>query len=359
MIDPRTPGCGGLDHRCHRAHGAAAQQAGGNRVQIVDHQDEDTRQQAVGRNLGAAHQGRADGESLPPDAAADREPARRGPRHVRRAGAHDRRAGRGTAAGGIHGRRRTQRSDEEHRPLDHRRVDVVLRQPQGASSCSCACRRTRCATSRCCNGWRISSRPRASIPTASCSRSASRSPPNISPTPPNWPPRLRKAGFLFALEHFGTGRDPARLLAHLPVNYVKIDGTLMQGLAVDQSAAADACANSSIRPKAKSVSTIAERVEDANTMAVLWQLGIEFIQGYFVQRAGAGGDGLRRGQLASWRKRSAGQNRDFRMLLDFALWPADRLASRRSWPAYPSTSSRSTFRQPRGSTAPRCARSPR
>jgi EAL domain-containing protein (putative c-di-GMP-specific phosphodiesterase class I) len=30
------------------------------------------------------------------------------------------------------------------------------------------------------------------------------------------------------------------------------------------------------------VTTIAERVEDANTMAVLWQLGIEFIQGYFV-----------------------------------------------------------------------------
>jgi EAL domain-containing protein (putative c-di-GMP-specific phosphodiesterase class I) len=34
--------------------------------------------------------------------------------------------------------------------------------------------------------------------------------------------------------------------------------------------------------RAKSVKTIAERVEDANTMAVLWQLGIEFIQGYFV-----------------------------------------------------------------------------
>jgi len=34
--------------------------------------------------------------------------------------------------------------------------------------------------------------------------------------------------------------------------------------------------------KRKNVETIAERVEDANTMAVLWQLGIEFIQGYFV-----------------------------------------------------------------------------
>ncbi|RPI12774.1 MAG: EAL domain-containing protein, partial [Lysobacterales bacterium] len=30
------------------------------------------------------------------------------------------------------------------------------------------------------------------------------------------------------------------------------------------------------------VTTIAERVEDANTMAVLWQLGVEYVQGYFV-----------------------------------------------------------------------------
>ncbi len=35
--------------------------------------------------------------------------------------------------------------------------------------------------------------------------------------------------------------------------------------------------------KAKQIETIAERVEDANTMAVLWQLGVEFIQGYYVQ----------------------------------------------------------------------------
>jgi EAL domain-containing protein (putative c-di-GMP-specific phosphodiesterase class I) len=30
------------------------------------------------------------------------------------------------------------------------------------------------------------------------------------------------------------------------------------------------------------IQTIAERVEDANTMAVLWQLGVQYIQGYFV-----------------------------------------------------------------------------
>ncbi len=92
---------------------------------------------------------------------------------------------------------------------------------------------------------------------------------------------LRKAGFSFALEHFGAGRDPARLLAHLPLDYIKVDGTLMQGLAVDQNL------QQKVRDlvdhaKGKKVATIAERVEDANTMAVLWQLGIEFIQGYFV-----------------------------------------------------------------------------
>jgi EAL domain-containing protein (putative c-di-GMP-specific phosphodiesterase class I) len=34
--------------------------------------------------------------------------------------------------------------------------------------------------------------------------------------------------------------------------------------------------------KSKNIETIAERVEDANTMAVLWQLGVQYIQGYLV-----------------------------------------------------------------------------
>jgi multidomain signaling protein FimX len=92
---------------------------------------------------------------------------------------------------------------------------------------------------------------------------------------------LRRDGFRFALEHFGAGREPRRLLAHLPVDFIKVDGTMMQGLAVDtdlQQRVRDLVDQA----KGKKVSTIAERVEDANTMAVLWQLGIEFIQGYFV-----------------------------------------------------------------------------
>jgi PAS domain S-box-containing protein len=94
---------------------------------------------------------------------------------------------------------------------------------------------------------------------------------------------LSALGIEFAIEHFGaTGQDAAALLRRLPVNYVKIDGGLMQGLAHDRplqekvKALADAA-------REHHITTIAERVEDANTMAALWQLGVEFIQGYFVE----------------------------------------------------------------------------
>ena len=92
---------------------------------------------------------------------------------------------------------------------------------------------------------------------------------------------LRALGFAFALEHFGAGRDPLALLANLPAQFIKIDGSLMQGLANDQ-VLQQKVTSLVEEAKRRDIETIAERVEDANTMAVLWQLGIEFIQGYFV-----------------------------------------------------------------------------
>ena len=32
----------------------------------------------------------------------------------------------------------------------------------------------------------------------------------------------------------------------------------------------------------RNVQTVAEHIEDANTMAVVWQLGVQYIQGYFL-----------------------------------------------------------------------------
>jgi EAL domain-containing protein (putative c-di-GMP-specific phosphodiesterase class I)/GGDEF domain-containing protein/PAS domain-containing protein len=92
---------------------------------------------------------------------------------------------------------------------------------------------------------------------------------------------IRPLGFELAVENFGGGRNSARLLSHVPFNYVKIDGALMQGLANDRSLQ-EQVKELVESAKAAGATTIAERVEDANTMAVLWQLGVEFVQGYFV-----------------------------------------------------------------------------
>ncbi len=92
---------------------------------------------------------------------------------------------------------------------------------------------------------------------------------------------LSGLGFRFAIEGFGMGRDTEQLLNHLKPDFVKIHGALMQGLSADQDKQSRVKATVELARKCKAV-TIGERVQDANTMAVLWQLGVEFIQGYFV-----------------------------------------------------------------------------
>jgi multidomain signaling protein FimX len=92
---------------------------------------------------------------------------------------------------------------------------------------------------------------------------------------------LRSRGFRFAVERFGSGRDPQGLLESMPMNYVKIDGALVQGLTGSPELQQRVKLLVELA-KNKNIETIAERVEDANTMAVLWQLGVQYIQGYLV-----------------------------------------------------------------------------
>ena len=94
---------------------------------------------------------------------------------------------------------------------------------------------------------------------------------------------LRQLGFRFALEHFGSTTAAARILAQVGADFVKIDGTLMQGLAhsVQQQ---DKVQQLVLAAREAGSATIAERVEDANTMAVLWQIGVGFMQGYLLNK---------------------------------------------------------------------------
>ncbi len=93
--------------------------------------------------------------------------------------------------------------------------------------------------------------------------------------------KLRKIGIGFALEHYGVDKKQFRILDLLKPDYIKIDGELMHTLMTDsnmQSAVESIVAAA----RERQIRTIAERVENANAMAVLFQLGLDFMQGHYV-----------------------------------------------------------------------------
>ena len=93
--------------------------------------------------------------------------------------------------------------------------------------------------------------------------------------------RLKKLGVGFALEHYGIDQERFQILDMLQPDYIKIDGELMHSLMTDTDMQesvqkiVEAASDRNIR-------TIAERVENANAMAVLFQLGLDFMQGHYV-----------------------------------------------------------------------------
>ena len=92
---------------------------------------------------------------------------------------------------------------------------------------------------------------------------------------------LRDLGVAFALEHYGVDENRYQILDLLKPAYIKINGELMHSLMTDTSL------QNSVRQLAaaadqRGVLTIAERVENANAMAVLFQLGVHFMQGHYV-----------------------------------------------------------------------------
>jgi diguanylate cyclase (GGDEF)-like protein len=93
--------------------------------------------------------------------------------------------------------------------------------------------------------------------------------------------RIRKLGIGFALEHYGTDRDRFQILDILKPDYIKIDGELMHSLMTDESMQSSVSKIVKAAQK-RDIKTIAERVENANAMAVLFQLGLDFMQGHYV-----------------------------------------------------------------------------
>jgi EAL domain-containing protein (putative c-di-GMP-specific phosphodiesterase class I) len=92
---------------------------------------------------------------------------------------------------------------------------------------------------------------------------------------------FRKAGIEFALEHYGIDKNRFQILDILKPNYIKIDGELMHSLTSDMQLQ-ESVRQVTAAADQRKIETIAERVENANEMAVLFQLGVHFMQGHYV-----------------------------------------------------------------------------
>jgi diguanylate cyclase (GGDEF)-like protein len=93
--------------------------------------------------------------------------------------------------------------------------------------------------------------------------------------------KLKKLGVGFALEHYGIDQERFQILDILKPDYIKVDGELMHTLMTDtgmQHAVQRIVAAAAQR----GIKSIAERVENANAMAVLFQLGLDYMQGHYV-----------------------------------------------------------------------------
>lgn len=92
---------------------------------------------------------------------------------------------------------------------------------------------------------------------------------------------FKMVGVQFALEHYGIDKNRYQILDMLKPNYIKIDGELMHTLSKD-TALQDAVRKVAEAAQKRNIETIAERVENANEMAVLFQLGVHYMQGHYV-----------------------------------------------------------------------------
>ncbi len=98
-----------------------------------------------------------------------------------------------------------------------------------------------------------------------------------------WIHRLKSIGCFFALDDFGTGFSSFSYLRILPVDYIKIDGTFVQNLHKEpvHRALIQAIHNIAHTLGKK---TIAESVENEDSLRILKEIGIDFVQGYFLGR---------------------------------------------------------------------------
>lgn len=88
-----------------------------------------------------------------------------------------------------------------------------------------------------------------------------------------------------ALDYFGSGLNSFKLLEHVAVDYLKFDGSFIRGLVGSPE---NQHAIRVMLEDARQLGrrTVAPQVEDANSLAILWQCGVDYAQGDYIAEPG-------------------------------------------------------------------------
>ncbi len=93
---------------------------------------------------------------------------------------------------------------------------------------------------------------------------------------------LKKLGCQIVVEHYGRDPDANHIIEKLPIDYIKIDGSLVVDINTNtgnQKKIEDIAKLAS----ANNAMCIASLVQDASSLAILYRCGVDYIQGYFMQ----------------------------------------------------------------------------
>jgi len=94
---------------------------------------------------------------------------------------------------------------------------------------------------------------------------------------------IKFKGFCFAIDDFGSGFSSYQYIKSFPVDYIKIEGEFIKNMLTDKVYHAFVKSIVTLAKELR-IKTIAEYVENGETLAEVCRLGIDYAQGYYVSR---------------------------------------------------------------------------
>lgn len=94
--------------------------------------------------------------------------------------------------------------------------------------------------------------------------------------------KIKAMNCAFVLDDFGTGANPFQLLDHMSVDFVRLDRSFMTDLA-ENTNNQETIQRLAEQAKAHKKQIITQFVPDAGSLSILWGMGVDYIQGYFLQ----------------------------------------------------------------------------